>query len=656
MSEDTSKQTLQPGYNTILGHILYKFKDLLDENKSIVGEDITSQKINDKFFLDINSNSNSGVLTTQELVRINANKEAPSIKYFIKLGTLLRIFQDLIYLSDMKKPLSTFDFDYDSNFCFNPSNRLISLDTNVCVVPSETFQVKNNLIDEILNDFTDTNGEEKRKDLGNTMHILLNIDMLLNTLNNTSNNEISIYNFMSSVLTNVNNSFANITDLSFIYDVDTNTYHIIDENTPASRDTPSRINVGGLRTKKGIEDGSFVKNVSLNSQLSPNLASQIAIGAQASTGEGRVPQESLTFSDWNEGATDRIIATKISPKINTSNEDEKMTEEDFQSLNDFLNDQQYWSPQSTDYVSSFLPIYKKYISTEFKRQIFSSFIPINLAIEMEGLSGIRIYQKYSITEQYLPKIYKDKIEFLIKGISHTINTKEWNTTIDGFSIPKISKDLIPSNQENPTQQTSNNENQQSEFLGYIKNTAWSAVFITTIINTRAQINFPKTAAHTKYAQEIRTSNEYPWEALDPATTIIEVGDVIVKNRSNNQLTFNSPTWSGPSHGDIVTKLNSNSISQIGGNLGDTAKEVTSTIKPSGELKKVSTTSNPKSAYFVVLRYKGPNPPATQNLIAQEAIKELKKWDNGNIKETDDRQFALLDEYYRTGKLYNNPQV
>tara|TARA_R110000772_G_scaffold267154_1_gene390579 strand:- start:250 stop:2217 length:1968 start_codon:yes stop_codon:yes gene_type:complete len=655
MSENTSKQILLPGYNTILGHILYNFKDLLDINNSIDGEKVTSQKINDEFFLLINSNSNSGVLTTQELTKISSNVEgAPTEKYFIKLGTLFRIFQDLIYLSDKKKPLSTFDFDYDNNFCFNPANKLISLDTNVCVVPSETFQSQNNLIDKILNDFTDTNGE--RKDLGNTMHILLNIDMLLNTLNDTTNNEISIYNFMSSVLTNVNNSFANITDLSFIYDVDTNTYHIIDENIPGNTLPPSKINVGILNSQQGMENGSFVKNISLNSQLSPNLASQIAIGAQATTGTSKIPQESLAFSSWNKGATDRIVGTKISPKINTPNEDEKMTEEDFQSLNDFLNDQQYWSPQSTDYVSSFLPIYKKYISTEFKDQIFSSFIPINLAIEMEGLSGIRIYQKYSITEQYLPKIYKDKIEFLIKGISHTINTKEWNTTIDGFSIPKISKDLITSDQKSPTQQTSNNKVQQSEFLGYIENTAWSAVFITTIINTRAQINFPKTAAHTKYAQEIRTSNEYPWEALDPATTIIEVGDVIVKNRSNNQLTFNSPTWSGPSHGDIVTKLNSNSISQIGGNLGDTAKEVTSIIKPSGELKKVSTTSNPKSAYFVVLRYKGPNPPATQNLIAQEAIKELKKWDNGNIKETDDRQFALLDEYYRTGKLYNNPQV
>ena len=461
MSEDTSKQILRPGYNTILGHILYKFKDLLDEEDSIDGEKVTSQKINDEFFLLINSNSNSGVLTTQELAKINPNVDgAPTEKYFIKLGTLFRIFQDLIYLSDKKKPLSTFDFDYDSNFCFNPANKLISLDTNVCVVPSETFQTQNKLIDKILNDFTDTNGE--RKDLGNTMHILLNIDMLLNTLNNTTNNEISIYNFMSSVLTNVNNSFANITDLSFIYDVDTNTYHIIDENIPGNTLPPSKINVGILNSQQGMENGSFVKNISLNSQLSPNLASQIAIGAQATTGTSKIPQESLAFSSWNKGATDRIVGTKISPKINTPNEDEKMTEEDFQSLNDFLNDQQYWSPQSTDYVSSFLPIYKKYISTEFKNQIFSSFIPINLAMEMEGLSGMRIYQKYSITEQYLPKIYKDKIEFLIKGISHTINTKEWNTTIDGFSIPKISKDLIPSNQKSPTQQTPNNEFQQSD--------------------------------------------------------------------------------------------------------------------------------------------------------------------------------------------------
>jgi hypothetical protein len=59
--------------------------------------------------------------------------------------------------------------------------------------------------------------------------------------------------------------------------------------------------------KKVVEDGSFVKNVSLNSQLSPKLASQISIGAQASTGDGRVPQESLAFSSWNVGATDRMI-------------------------------------------------------------------------------------------------------------------------------------------------------------------------------------------------------------------------------------------------------------------------------------------------------------------------------------------------------------
>ena len=462
MSEDTSKQILQPGYNTILGHILYKFKDLLDINNSIDGfEDITSQKINDKFFLEIDSNSNSGVLTTQELVKIDSNlEEAPSIKYFIKLGTLFRIFQDLIYLSDKNKPLSTFDFDYDNNFCFNPANKLISLDTNVCVVPSETFQTQNKLIDKINNDFTDTNGE--REDLGNTMHILLNIDMLLNTLNNTTNNEISIYNFMSSVLTNVNNSFANVTDLSFIYDVDTNTYHVIDENIPGNTLLPSKINVGILNSQQGMENGSFVKNISLNSQLSPNLASQIAIGAQATTGTSKIPQESLAFSSWNRGATDRIVGTKILPSINESNGDEKMTEEDFQSLNDFLNDQQYWSPQSTDYVSSFLPIYKKYISTEFKDQIFSSFIPINLAMEMEGLSGMRIYQKYSITEQYLPKIYKDKIEFLIKGISHTINTKEWNTTIDGLSIPKTPENYTTENQQSPTQQTLNNEVQQSD--------------------------------------------------------------------------------------------------------------------------------------------------------------------------------------------------
>jgi len=59
---------------------------------------------------------------------------------------------------------------------------------------------------------------------------------------------------------------------------------------------------------------------------------------------------------------------------------------------------------------------------------------------MLGISGIRIYQKYTITEDYLPPNYRNKIEFLIKGVSHTINADGWTTSIDGQSVPKNNVD------------------------------------------------------------------------------------------------------------------------------------------------------------------------------------------------------------------------
>ena len=55
---------------------------------------------------------------------------------------------------------------------------------------------------------------------------------------------------------------------------------------------------------------------------------------------------------------------------------------------------------------------------------------------MLGISGIKVYQKYTINEQLLPPNYKKKIEFLTKGVSHAINADGWTTSIDGQSVPK----------------------------------------------------------------------------------------------------------------------------------------------------------------------------------------------------------------------------
>jgi hypothetical protein len=55
---------------------------------------------------------------------------------------------------------------------------------------------------------------------------------------------------------------------------------------------------------------------------------------------------------------------------------------------------------------------------------------------MDGLSGMKVYQRYEIDITYLPANYPKSLEFLIKGITNTIQDNEWITTIESIAIPK----------------------------------------------------------------------------------------------------------------------------------------------------------------------------------------------------------------------------
>jgi predicted chitinase len=66
----------------------------------------------------------------------------------------------------------------------------------------------------------------------------------------------------------------------------------------------------------------------------------------------------------------------------------------------------------------------------------TGFIPINISLTMAGLSGMKIYQEFTVDTNYLPSNYNREMVFIIKGVNHTIENNMWNTTIDSLSLPK----------------------------------------------------------------------------------------------------------------------------------------------------------------------------------------------------------------------------
>jgi hypothetical protein len=68
----------------------------------------------------------------------------------------------------------------------------------------------------------------------------------------------------------------------------------------------------------------------------------------------------------------------------------------------------------------------------------TGFIPFNLSLTMDGLSGMRINSRFNIDTKYLPSNYPETVKFLIKNLEHRIENNKWTTHIDSYCISQDS--------------------------------------------------------------------------------------------------------------------------------------------------------------------------------------------------------------------------
>ena len=70
----------------------------------------------------------------------------------------------------------------------------------------------------------------------------------------------------------------------------------------------------------------------------------------------------------------------------------------------------------------------------------AGFIPVTFNLTTQGISGVKIYNKLNINQQFLPKQYPEALKFLITGIDHTIENNAWETNLSTLSIPNTKPD------------------------------------------------------------------------------------------------------------------------------------------------------------------------------------------------------------------------
>lgn len=293
--------------------------------------------------------------------------------------------------------------------------------------------------------------------IGKTMHIYVNIDKIVEILDRNVDDDgnISVYSFLTTLLSDLKYALGSINKFDLNYDSITNTFSIIDSAVipikyqGLSKDNIARFNINLL--KDSINGGgSFVTNFSLKSEVFAKVANAIAIGAQ-NNGNAMIAN-STPLSNFNAGLTDRIITEKQNSNSSNSKTDQGFDQfgAAYVAYEEFKNKLTSTSTNKGESITqSDIDLYRSFLTDLFNYDLGTytnngympgtGFIPLNLQLTMDGLSGITQYQSFNIDETLLPNEYQNKLGFVTTTVTHKIDTKGWETTIGSLSVPKLFK-------------------------------------------------------------------------------------------------------------------------------------------------------------------------------------------------------------------------
>ena len=422
------------------------------------------------------------------------------IPVYISFGTLLSIIQQYSNHYSFQIPLIQFDFSFinmskDNNY-FRTYPGLFSSKPTEILIPYK--QLPKNSIPEgekpltmrkvnpkggvafnkLLTDkqsyyFT------KNPNKSRLAYVYLNVNYLSEmymSKMNSKDNDVLTLDFLRQVLEDININLNSLNSFKILHNKDTNRIEIISETpTTSTSNQLSTINTFGVTST----EGSFVRNLSLDSELSDKYASQISIGAQ---NNGSSPQSnSLSFSTYNKGLIDRIMPVKTSKGTFKS---QNSTGDDISTLNNKLTWGDVWNDETSAIFSNVYVEYiaddqtltslkdlnnniSKFISGDLTQKKLSpppTFLPFNLKLEMDGLSGVKIYDSFKIDGKVLPLTYTpEDIELTIKSLSHRVSNNGWITNIETFTKPRFDyKSNLIKSDEVPLKSSSNGGGRESD--------------------------------------------------------------------------------------------------------------------------------------------------------------------------------------------------
>lgn len=408
------------------------------------------------------------------------------VEYYVRFGEFLDFLKNNIIpnVTNGGKLIDFDDVNSEDIIIYSPG-RQISSDPRVCI-----FRYILGGEGEADSYYIAGDADGCLREVGNNkyiklMYVYFNFVFILKIIEDLKdeNGKIVLIDLLNAILEGYCKTTGNINTITARVDTEVNKIIFIDETAIPDREELSvnketaQFNVYGL---KG--GGSFVRDMQLRTEITPDLANMITIGA---TANGYVTgQDSTMLSNLNNGTTDRIKPTITSPNDGDGKqaEDNKSIDEKYKTaikaygtFNQTIGSKgnitkPTWDESAFSNFSSTLVQlleYEEQQATQILRKTNkyasspgNGFLPFNLTLTMDGLAGIKIYQKYTVDSDFLPTNYPETMDFIIKGVSNQIQNNIWTTTIESLAIPKYgSSTKLKVQPTNPTDPVSPDVNQ-----------------------------------------------------------------------------------------------------------------------------------------------------------------------------------------------------
>jgi len=437
-------------------------KQFPDPNDNFKKKDLTIKKA----FIGFD-----GVETTSE--------DNLSPEMYISFGFFLGVVQQNFLLYN-KKGTPYFSFDVDFFDIEKDDNYILNLPGQFSASPQMVFTPYTNVVggsgyekvdvpdtnlNVIFKDVKNNFIVDKSQYLGRLAYVYLNYSFikkcLLEARRDPLDNSLAMLPFLKTILVSISRARGGLNNIVIHEDINTNKIKFIEEVPQNWKDkippksTASefcKINTYGVKNKV---EGSIVRNIDMNGTISKDFASMISIGAQSNGNQ--LNENATAFSKYNKGLIDRTFKEKVTTKKSAdSTLTPKETEvEDLNSiwtenmnkatdntkgLFDSVMNELKWIDENVGAFESANTTFIKLLQGMLVEENVVNppfFLPFNLSLDVDGISGIKLYEKFTIDDNVLPPSYdQDSVDLQISAANHTVSAKDWITKIETQSVPK----------------------------------------------------------------------------------------------------------------------------------------------------------------------------------------------------------------------------